>query len=95
VPARIAVSGFGGAVTHLSYSIPITTVYRFLVDKDFQYIFDPRFTSKQCEVTRERKLKLSRDSMSRPPDPNDPDGAASESMDDVPQLPNDGDDEGN
>jgi len=75
VPARIAVAGFGSAVTHLSYSIPITTVYRFLEEKDFQYVFDPRFTSKQCAETRARKLKASQDSTSRPPDPNDPDNA--------------------
>jgi len=75
VPARIAVTGFSSAVTHLSYSIPVTTLYRFFDEKDYQYIYDPRFTSKQCAETRERKLKASRDSFSRPPDPNDPDNA--------------------
>ncbi len=94
VPARIAVAGFGSAVTHLSYSIPITTVYRFLLDKDFQYIYDPHYTSKQCEAVRERKLKRSKDASSRPPDVNDPDSGAPESLmddDDVPPFP--GDDE--
>lgn len=78
VPARIAVAGFGSAVTHLSYSIPITTVYRFLDEKEFQYVYDPRFTSKKCAATRERKLKASQDAQARPPDPNDPDSASDE-----------------
>lgn len=72
VPARVAVTGFGSAVTHLSYSIPITTVYRFLDDKDFQYVYDPGYTSRQCAETRERKLRAARDALARPPDPNDP-----------------------
>lgn len=85
VPARIAVAGFGNAVTHLSYSIPITTVYRFLEEKDFQYIFDPDFTSKQCAATRERKLRASRDAQARPPDVNDPENRAQGGM--VPPFP--------
>lgn len=86
VPARIAVSGFGNAVTHLSYSIPITTVYRFLAEKDYQYIFDSAFTSKQCAETRKRKLEASRDALARPPDPNDPDSRKSAGAD-APPFP--------
>lgn len=93
VPARIAVAGFGNAVTHLSYSIPITTVYRFLTEKDFQYIFDPRFTSKQCAETRERKLKASQSTAGKPPDPNDPQNAPEVAEDDVPFPYRPGDDD--
>ncbi len=72
VPARIAVQGFGSAVTHLSYSIPITTVYKFLEEKGFEYVYDPRFNSKQCAATREAKRVAAERRGEAPPDPNDP-----------------------
>ena len=72
VPARIAVTGFSSAVTHLSYSIPVTTVYKFLEEKDFQYVYDDSFTSKQCAATREAKRKASEKRFDGPVDPNDP-----------------------
>lgn len=94
VPARIAVTGFSSAVTHLSYSIPIPTLYRFLEEKDFQYIYDSRFTSKGCEAIRERKLRAARDSMVRPPDPNDPDSVGPRSGGEQPNEPDHAPDDG-
>lgn len=47
VPARIAVTmgGFAmDAITHLSYSIPITRIYDFLETQKFRFIYDPEFT---------------------------------------------------
>ena len=45
VPARIAVTGFGyQAITHLSYAIPITRVYKFLEEQMFEFIYDSTHT---------------------------------------------------
>lgn len=47
VPARVAVTmaGFSAApITHLSYAIPITRVYKFLEDQMFNFIFDSAHT---------------------------------------------------
>lgn len=58
IPSRISVVmiGFGGdAITHLSYFIPITRIYKFLEEQIFQFIYDPAFTSLQCEKLREKK----------------------------------------
>lgn len=73
VPARIAVSGYSQAITHLSYAIPATSIFKFLDDKDFQYVYDEAFTSAQCEQVRERKQKATAAYYGRPVDPNDPD----------------------
>lgn len=75
VPARIAVTGYGQAITHLSYAIPMTTIFDFLVDKDFQYIYDPAFTSLQCKATRDAKQAATAAFYRRPADPNDPEAA--------------------
>lgn len=72
VPARIAVSGYGNAITHMSYAIPMTTIFKFLDDKDFQYVYDDSFTSLQCERVRERKQKATAEYYGRPRDVNDP-----------------------
>lgn len=77
VPARIAVTGFSTPITHMSYAIPTTTICKFLADKDFQYIYDPEYTSAQCKVVRERKQKATAEYYSRPVDPNDPEAQAS------------------
>jgi len=55
VPSRIAVTGFLGqtAVTHLSYSIPITRVYSFLEEQKFRFIYDPAFTEEGETKLRE------------------------------------------
>ena len=82
VPARIAVAGFGNAITHLSYAIPTTSIFKFLDDKDFQYVYDETFTSAQCEKVRERKQKATAGYYGRPADPNDPDAKQESGGDD-------------
>ena len=59
VPARITVAGsmFGGGspISHLSYSIQISTIYKFLEDEMYNFIFDPETDSKQCAENRNKK----------------------------------------
>ena len=60
VPARIAVtmSGFGtDAITHLSYCIPITRIYKFLQEQLFRFIYDPSITEESELEERERRRK--------------------------------------
>lgn len=62
IPSRIAVNmgGFSAdAITHLSYFIPITSIYSFLEDQMFMFLYDKGYTSVQCE--RMRKEKRDRD----------------------------------
>jgi len=63
VPARIAVTGglFGGtdAITHLSFAIPVWTIYDFLDAQVYDFIYDPTKTSEDC--TKIRKGKRERD----------------------------------
>lgn len=56
VSARIAVIfiGFGGnAVTHMQWSIPPATIYKFLEEQKFDFIVNPKRTPAQCEKERE------------------------------------------
>ena len=53
IPSRVDVIGWGSAVTHLGYFSPITRVYQFLKDENFNFIFDKNYTEEQCEKTRE------------------------------------------
>lgn len=59
IPSRIAVNiaGFAAdAITHLSYFIPIISVYKFLEEQIFTFLYDGKTTSAQCaEVRRERR----------------------------------------
>ena len=62
IPSRIAVmaSGFSAdAITHMSYFIPIPSIYSFLEDQLFDFIFDSSTTSKEC--AKQRKQKRDRD----------------------------------
>ena len=62
IPSRIAVmaTGFSAdAITHMSYFIPISSIYNFLENQLFNFIFDSRLTSKEC--AKQRKQKRDRD----------------------------------
>jgi len=63
VPARITVAGSmfgaGSPITHLSYAIPITSVYKFIEDEIFSFIYDSETDSKEC--AKKRKEKRDRD----------------------------------
>jgi len=57
ISARIAVVllGLGGdAITHMSYSIPTTTIHDFLKEGYFRFIYDPKFNSVDEAKERER-----------------------------------------
>lgn len=58
VPSRVAVSmsGFStNAITHLSYFIPVMSIYKFIEDQIFMFIYDDKITSKECEKSRKDK----------------------------------------
>lgn len=58
VPAKIESMQLGfsiNVVTHMGFFIPISRIYKFLEDQIFQFIYDPKFTSTQCEKIREKK----------------------------------------
>jgi len=58
IPSRIAVNvaGFSSdAITHLSYFIPITSVYKFLEEQVFMFLYDKGFTSSDCDKMRREK----------------------------------------
>lgn len=58
IPSRIAVSmgGFSAdAITHLSYFIPITSVYNFLRDQVFTFLYEDGVTSIDCARIRREK----------------------------------------
>ncbi len=61
IPAMIAVQmvGFGGsdAITHLSYIVPVTRIYKFLDDQLFRFIYDLSFTEEGEAKAREDKRK--------------------------------------
>lgn len=65
IPSRISVVGFGDSITHMGYFIPIDSIYKWLTEEIFQFIFDSKFTSKKCEKIRERKKDDARKAFER------------------------------
>lgn len=65
IPSRISVIGFGDSITHMGYFIPIDGIYKWFIEEIFQFIFDPKFTSKKCEKMRERKKDDARKAFER------------------------------
>lgn len=62
IPSRIAVNmgGFSAdAITHLSYFIPITSIYKFLEEQIFSFLYDSTTDSAVC--ARVRKSRRDRD----------------------------------
>lgn len=60
VTARMPVIfiGFGGnAVTHMMWSIPASTIYKFLEEQKYDFIVNPKRTPAQCEKERESLKK--------------------------------------
>ena len=52
IPSRIDISGWSNPITHLGYFSPITRVYKFLEDENFQFIYNDEYTEEQCEKIR-------------------------------------------
>ena len=60
IPSRIAVQPMGfanQAITHMGYFIPLFRIYDWLDDNCYQFLYDAKFTSEQCDVMREEKSK--------------------------------------
>ncbi len=60
VPSRISVQPMGfsaDAITHMGYFIPIYRIYDLFKENGFEFVYDTDFTPKQCEASREAKLK--------------------------------------
>jgi len=58
VPARISAIqlGFGiDVITHMGFFIPIERVYKFFEDQIFYFLYDPKYTSVECEELRKKK----------------------------------------
>lgn len=60
IPSRIAVQPMGfanQAITHMGYFIPLFRIYDWLEDNCYQFLYDDKFTSEQCDTMREEKTK--------------------------------------
>jgi len=57
VPARINVVGFMSPVYHMGYAIAPQSLYAFLENNDFQFIYDPTQTIEECAKRREDRRK--------------------------------------
>lgn len=60
IPSRIAVQPMGftaQAITHMGYFIPLHRIYTWLDDNCYQFLYDDKFTSEQCEKMREDVAK--------------------------------------
>lgn len=57
IPSRIDIAGWGSPITHLGYFSPITRVYGFLNEQNYQFIHDRNFTEEQCAKAREEAKK--------------------------------------
>lgn len=58
IPSRVSVtmSGFSSSpITHLSYFIPIMSIYQFLEEQVFMFLYEDGMTSKDCEDIRKDK----------------------------------------
>lgn len=55
IPSRVGVVGWGNPVTHMGYFSPITRVYEFLDEQDFQFIYSDKVTEQECEKKRREK----------------------------------------
>ena len=65
IPSRVAVTGLGfsqSPITHMGWFIPPTTIYKFLRENDYEFIFNPDVTYEECmekkKKKRERAKKL-------------------------------------
>lgn len=61
VPARISgyMAGFNlDIVTHMGLFVPITRVYEFLQEQMYQFVYDSKVSSKDCERMRDEKAKI-------------------------------------
>lgn len=64
IPARVAVAQVGWGVqimTHMGLFIPVESIYKWLEDEHYEFIFDKTKTEKQCLSEREEALKKKKD----------------------------------
>jgi len=58
IPSRVSVTFLGwsaNAITHMSYFMPISRIYRWLDEICYQFIYDPNYTPEKCEELRKEK----------------------------------------
>ena len=56
IPSRVGTT-WTQAVTHMAYAIPITTIYQFLEEQRFRFIYDDEFTEEGEKELREKIRK--------------------------------------
>lgn len=59
-------------ITWMGFFVPITTVYNFLEEQIFQFVYDPSYTSKQCGELRKKKREEEERKLYLPPDMTGP-----------------------
>jgi len=60
IPSRIAVSGLGfsqSPITHMGWFIPITSIYKFIDDNFYEFIYNKDVKFSECEERREQMKK--------------------------------------
>lgn len=65
-PARVAVEGFGGAVNHMGFVVPVGIVYEFLEDNKMEALWSDEFSiaeseARLAEMRERQKEKLAGD----------------------------------
>lgn len=65
VPARISVSGFGDAITHIGFSITAERIYKFLDEHVFDFVYGSGRTSEECAQERKKRREMDVDKRSQ------------------------------
>lgn len=55
-------------ITWMGFFVPITSIYGFIDDQIFQFLYDPTFTSKQCEDLRKKRREEEERKLYLPPE---------------------------
>lgn len=91
VPSRIAVKGMGlgmDAITHMSFFIPIVSIYQFLDEQVFNFIYDSSTNSEECAKIRKSKRERDENKMAIDISRGVEDKTHSSSESDEDELPN-------
>jgi len=71
ITARVSGVNLGFSVdiiTWMGFFVPITTIYKFLEEQIFQFIYDDNYTSQRCEEMRKRKREEEERKLYLPPE---------------------------
>ena len=61
IPSKIPVIGWGSPITHMGLFIPIERIYKWLEEENYDFIFNPVKTEKECLALREEKIKKAKE----------------------------------